>query len=114
MTDVVRLLVEDRQARERELREQIEMLHSLIETGTPRESAPIIFGKLILKADLVSKEYNVMMKRSQSTGLLNITFIVNADGEKEVPIVIWKSEKPRCFKGINVSRLPTIVNLWHG
>lgn len=32
--------------------------------------------------------------------------IVNADGEKEVPIVIWKSEKPRCFKGINVSTFP--------
>ena len=35
-----------------------------------------------------------------------VALIVNADGEKEVPIVIWKSEKPRCFKGINVSSLP--------
>ena len=32
-----------------------------------------------------------------------VVLIVNADGEKEVPIVIWKSEKPRCF---NVSTLP--------
>ena len=35
-----------------------------------------------------------------------VVLIVNADGEKEVPIIIWKSEKPRCFKGINVSTLP--------
>ena len=32
-----------------------------------------------------------------------VVLIVNADGEKELPIVVWKSEKPRCFKGINVS-----------
>lgn len=32
-----------------------------------------------------------------------MVLIVNADGEKEVSIVIWKSEKPRCF---NVSTLP--------
>ncbi len=25
---------------------------------------------------------------------------------KEMPIVIWKSEKPRCFKGVNVHQLP--------
>ena len=32
-----------------------------------------------------------------------MVLIVNADGEKELPIVVWKSEKPRCFK---VSTLP--------
>ena len=31
---------------------------------------------------------------------------MNADGEKELPVVIWKSQKPRCFKGVNVSTLP--------
>ena len=37
-----------------------------------------------------------------------VMLIVNVDGEKKVPILIWKSEKPRCFKGIhvNVSSLP--------
>lgn len=35
-----------------------------------------------------------------------IALIVNVDGEKETPIVVWKSEKPRCFKGIDVSKLP--------
>ena len=35
-----------------------------------------------------------------------VTLIVNTGREQEVPIVIWKSEKPRCFKGINVSGLP--------
>ena len=31
---------------------------------------------------------------------LTIAFIANAAGEKEVPIVIGKAAKPRCFKGI--------------
>ncbi|XP_064387951.1 tigger transposable element-derived protein 6-like [Halichondria panicea] len=34
-------------------------------------------------------------------------FFVNALGESESPpIVIWKSENPRCFKGIDKSKLP--------
>ena len=37
---------------------------------------------------------------------LTVAVIVNADGEKELPIVIWKSSKPRCFKGVDVSGLP--------
>ena len=37
---------------------------------------------------------------------LTIALIANAAGEKETPIVIWKSEKPRCFKGVKVDRLP--------
>ena len=32
--------------------------------------------------------------------------MVNAAGEKESVIVIWKAEKPRCFKGIDISTLP--------
>ena len=35
-----------------------------------------------------------------------VVVIVNADGEKELPVVIWKSQKPRCFKGVNISILP--------
>ena len=35
-----------------------------------------------------------------------IAFIANAAGGKESAIVIWKAEKPRCFKGIDVSKLP--------
>ena len=35
-----------------------------------------------------------------------ITFIANAAGEKESAIVIWKAEKPRCFKGVDMSKLP--------
>lgn len=34
---------------------------------------------------------------------LTVVAIVNADGEKEKPIVIWKSSKPR---GVNISTLP--------
>ena len=40
MTDVVRLLVEDQQARERELCEQMEMLHSLIELRPEENQLP--------------------------------------------------------------------------
>lgn len=29
---------------------------------------------------------------------MTVTFFVNAKGEKEEPIVIWKSKNPRCFK----------------
>lgn len=34
---------------------------------------------------------------------LTVALIV---GEKEIPVVIWKSNKPRCFKGVDVSSLP--------
>ena len=35
-----------------------------------------------------------------------IAFLVNADGEKEAPIVIWTSATPRCFRGFSISCLP--------
>ena len=38
---------------------------------------------------------------------ITVTFIVNAAGGKEgKPIVIWKSENPRCFKRFDKSLLP--------
>ena len=38
---------------------------------------------------------------------ITVTFIANADGGKEgKPIVIWKSENPRCFKRFDKSLLP--------
>ena len=37
---------------------------------------------------------------------VTIAFLVNADGQMEDTIVIWKSENPRCFKGINKTKLP--------
>ena len=37
---------------------------------------------------------------------VTIALIANADGEKEAAVVIWKSENPRCFKGIDRSNLP--------
>ena len=40
---------------------------------------------------------------------ITVTFIVNAAGESEVkPIVIWKSDNPRCFKGVDKSQLPVL------
>ena len=46
-------------------------------------------------------------KKKQSQGgrkakqRLTISFLVNAAGDKEVPVVIGKAAKPRCFKGLN-------------
>ena len=37
---------------------------------------------------------------------LTVAFFANASGDKEKPVVIWKSTKPHCFKGINKSHLP--------
>ena len=37
---------------------------------------------------------------------VTVAFLVSAAGEKEDPIVIWKSAKPRCFRGVLVSSLP--------
>ena len=37
---------------------------------------------------------------------LTVAFFVNASGDKEKPVVVWKSAKPRGFKGINKNRLP--------
>ena len=35
-----------------------------------------------------------------------MAFLVNAAGDKEAPVVIWKSENPRCFRGMIKSTLP--------
>lgn len=37
---------------------------------------------------------------------VTVAFLVNAAGDKEDPIVIWKSENPRCFRGLQKSSLP--------
>ena len=34
------------------------------------------------------------------------SFLVNAAGEKEIPVVIGKAAKPRCFKGLNDATKP--------
>ncbi len=50
-----------------------------------------------------------VMKPGRKESRMRITalFFVNALGESESPpIVIWKSENPRCFKGIDKSKLP--------
>ena len=37
---------------------------------------------------------------------VTVAFLVNAASDKEDPIVIWKSENPRCFRGLEKSSLP--------
>ena len=48
-------------------------------------------------------------KRSKQR--FTIAFMVSASGMKEKPIVIWKSEKPRCFRGFDIDALP--VKYYH-
>ena len=37
---------------------------------------------------------------------MTVTLLVNAAGDKETAIVVWKSAKPRCFKAIDINKLP--------
>ena len=37
---------------------------------------------------------------------MTVTFLVNAAGDKEDTVVIWKSENPRCFRGVAKDSLP--------
>ena len=40
---------------------------------------------------------------------MTVAFFVKAKGEKEEPIVIWKSKNPRCFKNLRDKQRPTNV-----
>ena len=40
-----------------------------------------------------------------------IAFMASASGTKEKPIVIWKSEKPRCFRGFDMDALPVSTTI---
>ena len=57
-------------------------------------------------------EYGFGNKGSQCRGgkkakqRFTIALIANVAGEKESAIVVWKAEKPRCFKGVDMSKLP--------
>ena len=46
------------------------------------------------------------MGGKKSKHRFTIAFLVNAVGDKEPPIVIWKSENPRCFRRFDKSCLP--------
>ena len=39
---------------------------------------------------------------------MTVTLIVTATGEKETPVVIWKSKNPSCFGKMDKSKLPVI------
>ena len=40
---------------------------------------------------------------------MTVAFFVNAKGEKEEPIVIWKSQNPRCFKNLRDKLRPANI-----
>ena len=45
-------------------------------------------------------------REEKSKQRITVAFFVKAAGGKEILIVIWKSENPRCFRGVNKSKLP--------
>lgn len=47
-----------------------------------------------------------MQRWQEGKQRITIALIANANGEKEAAVVIWKSESPRCFKGVDRSKLP--------
>ena len=57
------------------------------------------FYRVLPEKTLAQKKSNCVGGK-KSKQRLTIAFIANAAGEKEVPIVIGKAAKPRCFKGI--------------
>ena len=66
----------------------------------------VVFGGHCLRKALVRKVKHVM-EGKKSKNRATIAFLVNASGQSDsLPIVIWKSENPRCFKGVNKAKLP--------
>lgn len=68
-----------------------------------------IFG-IWTKQGIFGVLYQRMVKKSGLRGKAKqrfmIALIANAAGEKESAIVIWKAEKPRCLKDIDICKLP--------
>ncbi len=56
----------------------------------------VVPGGHSLVMDLVREERGVMLGGGKA-------FLVNAVGAKEKPIVIWNRDKPRCFRGFDIS-----------
>ena len=51
-----------------------------------------------------------MCRRDKCKQRLTVALIVTAAGEKETPVVIWRSKNPRCFGKIDKSMLPVEYN----
>ena len=65
-----------------------------------------LFWKALLDKGLAEKK-KACKGGKKSKLRVTIAFFVNSAGESECPaVVIWKSENPRCFKGIKKSELP--------
>ena len=65
-----------------------------------------VFGDHYLTKALARKENNVREGKSRSLEVITIAFMVSAAGDREDPVVIWTSERPRYFRGIEISSLP--------
>ena len=56
------------------------------------------FGKFCLIVALDQREKNVKEVCKKSKHRFTVAFFATASRKKEIPIVIWKSQNPRCFK----------------
>lgn len=59
--------------------------------------------KALPEKHLIERAHHGVM---ESDTRVTIAFFVNALGEKEKPIVVWRSEQPQCFKNIDQADLP--------
>lgn len=74
-------------------------IYNMDETG--------LFYKALPVRSLLCKDESHAGRKQQKVRL-TISLCVNGFGEFEKPLVIGKSEKPRCFKNINIKNLPFI------
>lgn len=71
-------------------------IFNMDETGLLFRALPT---KSMIQKSVESKGGNIAEER------LTLALCISATGEKETPLVIWKSKKPSCFKGKNMSNL---------
>ena len=64
----------------------------------------LVFGELCPIMTLVRKFR--MQRWQKAKQRVAIVLLANTNGEKEDPILIWKSENPKCFRGIDKTKLP--------
>ena len=72
-----------------------EDIYNLDETGCFWRSLPDLRG-----------EREKVQGREKSKLRITIAFLVNAVGDKEDPVVIWTSERPSCFRSVDIRTLP--------
>ena len=70
----------------------------------------IIWMKWVVSGDLyliqASGRKGKGARKGKSLNLVTIAFLVNAVGDKDDPVVTWTSERPSCFRSVDIRTLP--------